>query len=131
MDLLQPITQKQQSYIKDTTDFINFVENTKIGALQDTILVAMDVSSLYTSVPQEEGTEIVCKANETFYNNDPPIPTRHVREMLGVILTENSKPMVSNGHKNSRVFCKYIHGGDRNKSNSTKQYQAKRMETLQ
>lgn len=44
--LLQPIAQKQQSYIKDTTDFISFIENTKIG--QDTILVAMDVSSLYT-----------------------------------------------------------------------------------
>ena len=37
--------------IKDTTDFISFIENTKIG--QDTILVAMDVSSLYTNIPQE------------------------------------------------------------------------------
>jgi len=26
--LLQPIAQKQQSYIKDTTDFINFLEKT-------------------------------------------------------------------------------------------------------
>ena len=25
------LTQKQQSYIKDTTDFISFIENTKIG----------------------------------------------------------------------------------------------------
>ena len=42
---LQPNTQKQQSYIKDTTDFINFIEKkTKIG--RDTILVAMDMSSL-------------------------------------------------------------------------------------
>ena len=86
--LLQPIAQKQQSYIKDTTDFISFKENTKIG--QDTILVAMDVSSLYTNIPQEEGIEIVCNAYETFHNNDPPIPTHYLREMLGVILTENS-----------------------------------------
>ena len=35
--LLQPIAQIQQSFIKDTTDFINFIEKTKIG--QDTILV--------------------------------------------------------------------------------------------
>ena len=28
----------------------------------------MDVSSLYTNVPQEEGTEIVSKAYETFHN---------------------------------------------------------------
>ena len=54
------------------------------------ILVAMDVSSLYTNIPQEEGIEIVCKAYETFHNNDPPIPTHYLRELLGVILTENS-----------------------------------------
>ena len=29
--LLQPIAQKQQFFIKDTTDFISFIEKTKIG----------------------------------------------------------------------------------------------------
>ena len=29
--LLQPIAQKQKSFIKNTTDFISFVEQTKIG----------------------------------------------------------------------------------------------------
>ena len=71
--LLQPIAQKQQSFIKDTTDFISFMEKTKIG--KDTILVSMDVSSLYTNIPQEEGTEIVCKAYDSFHNYNPPIPT--------------------------------------------------------
>ena len=33
--LLQPIAQKQKSFIKDTTDFISFIEKTKIG--KDTI----------------------------------------------------------------------------------------------
>ena len=28
--LLQPVVIKQESYIKDTTDFINFIENTQI-----------------------------------------------------------------------------------------------------
>ena len=62
--LLQPIAQKQKSFIKDTTDFFTFIEKTKIG--KDTILVSMDVSSLYTNIPQEEGTEIVCKAYDSF-----------------------------------------------------------------
>ena len=92
---LQPIAQKQQSYIKDTTDFIRFIENTKIG--QDTILVAMDVSSLYTNIPQEQGIKTVCKAYETFHNNDPPIPTHFLREMLGLILTENSFELQTHG----------------------------------
>ena len=86
--LLQPIAQKQQSFIKDTTDFISFIEKTKIG--KDTILVSMDVSSLKTNIPQEEGTEIVCKAYDSFHNFCQPIPTRFLREMLGLILNESS-----------------------------------------
>ena len=84
----QPIAQKQKSFIKDTTDFISFKEITKIG--KDTILVSMDVSSLYTNIPQEKGTEIVCKAYDSFHNYNPPIPTSFLREMLGLILNENS-----------------------------------------
>ena len=86
--LLQPVAQKQKSFIKDKTDFISFIEKTKIG--KDTILVSMDVSSLYTNIPQEEGTEIVCKAYDSFHNYNPSIPTRFLREMLGLILNENS-----------------------------------------
>ena len=73
---------------QDTTDFISFIEKTKIG--KDTILVSMDISSLYTNIPQEEGTEIVCKANDSFHDCNTPIPTRFLREMLGLILNENS-----------------------------------------
>ena len=42
------------------------------------------------SVPQEEGITTVCNAYETFYKNNPPIPTRFIREMLQLILKENS-----------------------------------------
>ena len=50
----------------------------------------MDVSSLYTNIPQEEGTEIVSKAYDSFHNYNPSIPTRFLREMLGLILNEKS-----------------------------------------
>ena len=86
--LLQPIAQKQISFVKGTTDFINFIEKTKIA--QDTILVSIDVSSLDTNIHQEEGTEMVCKAYDSFHNYNPPIPTRFPRELLGLILNENS-----------------------------------------
>ena len=33
--LLQPFAQKQKSYLKDTTDFVNFIEKTKVS--QDSI----------------------------------------------------------------------------------------------
>nr|XP_058943701.1 uncharacterized protein LOC131771856 [Pocillopora verrucosa] len=86
--LLQPIAQKQKSYLKDTTDFINFIEKTQVS--NDTILVSMDVTSLYTNIPQEEGITIVCQAYEKYHNNSPPIPSHYLKQMLGLILKENS-----------------------------------------
>ncbi|XP_068739308.1 uncharacterized protein [Montipora capricornis] len=87
--LLQPIAKTQKSYLKDTTDLLNFIEKTKVA--KDTTLVSMDVTSLYTNIPQEEGiAEIVCRTYETFYGNELPIPTHFLREMLRLILKENS-----------------------------------------
>ena len=45
--LLQPIAKTQKLYLKDTTDFLNFIEKTKVE--KDTMLVSMDVASLYTN----------------------------------------------------------------------------------
>ena len=50
----------------------------------------MDVTSLYTNIPQEEGITTVCRAYENFHKNNPPIPTHYLREMLRLILKENS-----------------------------------------
>ena len=49
--LLQPIAQIQDSYLKDTTHFIRFIESTRV--LRNAFLVSMDVTSLYTNIPQE------------------------------------------------------------------------------
>ena len=78
--LLQPISKIPKSYLKDITDFINFIENTKVK--KRTFLVSMDVTSLFTNIPQNEGIEIVCKAYENFYKENPPIPTHYLRKML-------------------------------------------------
>ena len=80
--------KEQQSYIKDTTQFINFIEETKVP--QNAILVSMDVTSLYTNIPQEEGITTICHAYDTFYTATPPIPTHYLREMLRLMLQENS-----------------------------------------
>ena len=86
--LLQPIARQQRSYLKDSTDFINFIEQTKVPA--DIILVSMDVMSLYTNIPQEEGIQTVCRAYETFYLNKPPVPKPLLEQALRLILQENS-----------------------------------------
>ena len=86
--LLQPIAIKQESYIKDTTDFINFIENTQIP--DNVILATLDVSSLYTNIPQEDGIKIVCRYYEDHYEQKLPIPTNDLRELMRLILEENS-----------------------------------------
>jgi len=45
---------KMPSYIRDTTDFIKKVQDIK-GVTENSILVTMDVSSLYINIPHEEG----------------------------------------------------------------------------
>ena len=50
----------------------------------------MDVNSLYTNIPQEEGINTICKAYESFYKNDTPIPTHSLAGLLRLILQENS-----------------------------------------
>ena len=39
---------------------------------------------------QEEGTQVVCKAYNKYYQNNQPVPTEFLREMLRLILKENS-----------------------------------------
>ena len=69
--------------------------------------------------------------------HNAPIPTRYLREMLGLILKENSLRRTSSkdngtvmGTKMAVSFANFFHGGNGNGINPTKRYQAKRMETL-
>ena len=110
------MAQQQKSYLKDTTDFINFIEKTKVPA--DAILVSMDVTSLYTytqtctHISQEEGIHEECRAYEAFYINEPPILRGLLEKALGFILYENSftekkppKSLYSQAKFNGSCFC--------------------------
>ena len=50
----------------------------------------MDVTSLYSNVPQQEGIQTVCKAYALFYQNKSPIPTPLLLQALRLIQQENS-----------------------------------------
>ena len=63
-------------------------ERTKLP--ENTFLVSLDVTSLYTNIPQGEGINTVCRAYENFYGENTPIPTLSLREILRLILQENS-----------------------------------------
>ena len=63
------------------------MENTEIP--NNLILATLDVSSLYTNIPQEEGIDIVCCYYD-HYEQKLPILTHDLRELMRPILEENS-----------------------------------------
>ena len=70
---LQPLAEGLPSFIKDTGAFLRKIEATK-KVNPSTILVTMDVSALYTSIPHREGIAAVAHALESRPN--PSVPTR-------------------------------------------------------
>ena len=62
--IIQSVPQIQESYLKDTTDFINFIERTKLP--KNSTFLSMDVTSLYTNIPQEEEILTAYKGHGTF-----------------------------------------------------------------
>ena len=59
--ILHPYVTSLSSYVKDTTDFIKKVKNIKFCS-KDSYLVTLDVSSLYTNIPHEDGIQ-ACKSS--------------------------------------------------------------------
>ena len=86
--LLQPITQKQESYMKDTTHFTKFIENTPLP--DGAVLGTLDACSLYTNIPQREGIEVVCQYYQEHCQSKTPIPTQSLGNLKRQILKENS-----------------------------------------
>ena len=80
---LQPIVFTLKSYIKNTRDFINKIKRmTELPA--ESILVTMNVRSLYTNIPHREGINTVATSLENV--KDTQISTRVIIKFLSLIL---------------------------------------------
>ena len=86
---LKPIVDALPSYIKDTNDFLLTVLHPDLKIPPDSILVTMDVQSLYTNIPQDEGIEICLSALEQYYEHNLPLPTGYLRQTFNFILKYN------------------------------------------
>jgi len=86
---LNPLVPKTRSYVKDTTDFVS-----KIFTLdqvpQNTILVTLDVSSLYTNIPNNEGIRASVKALIESRSAQSVPPTPYLVQLLKMVLTMNN-----------------------------------------
>ena len=84
---LEEIVNGIKSHIKDTTDFINKVE-TITNIPEDTILVTMDVKSLFTQIPHSEGINAVARALEKLENSN--VSNRVILKFLSLTLYLNN-----------------------------------------
>ena len=74
------------SYLKDTNDFINKINNHNIP--KESIFVTLDVKYLYTSIPNPEGIAAAKKAHECYQHKI--VPTKVITTFLALILTLNN-----------------------------------------
>ena len=77
---LEEGVQKQNTYIKDTTDFLKKLEDIIMPIPEGSQLFTMDVKSLYPSVPKKEALEACEKSLNNRSNKN--IPTNSVIEMI-------------------------------------------------
>ena len=86
---LQPIMKGLPSYIKNTTELINQLNELVIP--QDVLLVTVDVKSLYTCIPHREGIQACAEALEEpkTTNSDQP-DTNTLIKLLKIVLCYNT-----------------------------------------
>ena len=80
---LQPLVREIPFDIKDTNDLINKIDNFAVPP--NSFIVTMDVKSLYTSIPKNEGIASVRKKYDHYPNKT--IPTEIITTFLVLILT--------------------------------------------
>ena len=84
---LHPLVIRTESYLKDTTDFL-----LKLSALSplppNSILVTLDVNSLYMNIPHDEGIKAcrLCLGTRPFLHP----PTVYLTKMMKLILKQNN-----------------------------------------
>ena len=84
---LRPLVRTIPSIIKDTTDFLMKVQSLT-NLPSNTLLVTLDVSSLYTNIPHEEGIATCTEALNTRETQSPP--TADLAELISEILNKNA-----------------------------------------
>ena len=88
----------QQSFVKDTTDFINKIKDVKLPMTSEIqpLLFCMDVRKLYPSVPRGEGIEACKEALDL--RPGPSIPTSEIIEMIELVLDNNNFSVGTSSH---------------------------------
>ena len=87
-NFLREIANQHSTYLQDTPDFLRQIEalNKKEKLPPNAILVTVDVTALYTNIPQNEGLDAVKEALEENSNDDI---NKFIIKMLEIVLKHN------------------------------------------
>ena len=85
--ILQPLSIKHPSYIKDTTDFLNKIKEIKVP--ENALLITLDIESLYTNIQTKDGIESVKKMFNKHPFPDFRRPEKEILELLELSLNCN------------------------------------------
>ena len=83
--IIKPLVPLIPSYIKDSSHVIALFEKTRIP--KEALLVTIDVSSLYTNIPQDEGTSACLEAVAASQTSDLPLDI--LQKLFDVVLKCN------------------------------------------
>ena len=87
---LNPLVPKFPSYVKDTTQFLRKLDDLK-ELPPGSLLVTLDVSSLYTDIPHKEGIEACRKAlNSSCHLSRSRLQAESICDLMRMILTMNN-----------------------------------------
>ena len=86
---LKPLVQSTRSYVRDTSDFINKIE--PLGPLPpEGLLCTIDVTSLYTNIPNDEGILACSHILEKLRSDDTPPSNANITTLLEHVLYMNN-----------------------------------------
>ena len=85
-DHIKDFVKKLPSYVRDTSDFIKKLET--FQTQNEIILVTLDVTSLYTNIPNHEGILAVIKTLEPTYNKR--VSLQSIKKLLTAVLHMNN-----------------------------------------
>jgi hypothetical protein len=86
---LQPLVNKTRSYIRDTSDFIQHLED--IPLLPDnSLLCTVDVTSLYTNIPNQEGISACLNILDKYRTDESALTNDSIKSLLEYTLLMNN-----------------------------------------
>ena len=86
---IKDLATNHETYLQDTPHFLRSIEdiNSNMNLPTNAILVTMDVSSLYTVIPQDEGVE--CMREAYSESHSPSIPPEFLSRLMELVLKCN------------------------------------------